>query len=1066
MTTDDMIFVSIASYRDPELWPTLRALLAAATHPHALRVVVCDQYGPEGQDWPQDLAGEPRIERIAIPWERSQGACWARAMLMERYRDEAFFLQLDSHHRFVQGWDAILREELAKTGRAKAVLTGYVNAYTPASDGEPERLDDQYGPQELHFDAFHNDGIAVFRPVVMSPEIAATGRPTRARFISGHFLFAHGAFVREVPYDPKLYFIGEEISLSARAFMEGWYLYHPSRVVVFHEYTRAYRAHKHWVDHSDAAREPWWRRDIASREAVSALLHDRTRRGSARSLIEYEDYAGLCFALQRVHPDTLAGLEPPTRVAPGWQRSGARYGFRVSIPAALLEEAEAAGYWYLMVYDAQGTILYRKEIYPADLQRQPRDGEDLCIGVAFDAACAPARWSFYAASDGELSHVSGEIRVLEPEPPTVYVTALVDLGRERLVEPRSYDLYRGWLEALLRDALPQAKLIVYCAPEDAAWVRAARRSDGELEVRALTLDALRALEGFDQIERIRQDPAWSAGAGWLADSPQRQLEGYAALVMHKLTLLAQVARDLPDTQRAFWVDAGLTRTVRPELIDQLCLRAPEDTLRFFGYPYPVEAQEIHGFSRAGLEAFCDHPVEIVLRGGCFGGRARVIERAHAHYARLKQQTLAAGYLGTEESLFSLLHARQTPEFMGVVKIGEDGLIPNEPCGRAPWRATLPAVPDRVEFAAAARAIVELDRAGAPAHIRLDGANAWSHAALLAPWLRRDDFLSVEVPQRAGDATMAFVQGRDIARAFETLHELPAPSGSRRWVQTSAGRELPEANAGESGALYLLTFNAPQQLGAWLDHTARVAPALLKLSRRVVVNNSTDPGVSAAYDVLCSRYGLEQLRFENIGITGGRWAATRHFLERTDAEQMWYFEDDMMVSEEGGACRNGFMRHVPALVERVTRLVAHEAALDMLKLSYSEHFGCHQLDWAWVNTPPEERAARFEQGNATVIRTIRSSHGVPWALGDVHYSHWPAVLTRRGAALIWPERGAPTDEASAMLHVSALQKSGALSCGVLLASPIKHHRSADYDGALRREHASPSEADGHEAARTA
>ena len=25
--------------------------------------------------------------------------------------------------------------------------------------------------------------------------------------------------------------------------MEGWYLYHPSRVVVFHEYTRAYRAH-------------------------------------------------------------------------------------------------------------------------------------------------------------------------------------------------------------------------------------------------------------------------------------------------------------------------------------------------------------------------------------------------------------------------------------------------------------------------------------------------------------------------------------------------------------------------------------------------------------------------------------------------------------------------------------------------------------------------------------------------------------------------------------------------------------------------------------------------------
>ena len=138
------------------------------------------------------------------------------------------------------------------------------------------------------------------------------------------------------------------------------------------------------------------------------------------------------------------------------------------------------------------------------------------------------------------------------------------------------------------------------------------------------------------------------------------------------------------------------------------------------------------------------------------------------------------------------------------------------------------------------------------------------------------------------------------------------------------------------------------------------------------------------------------------------------------------------------------------MERVTRIVAHESALDMLKLSYSEYFGCHQLDWAWLNASPEERA-EFEQGNATVIRAIRSSHGVPWALGDVHYSHWPCVLTRRGAALLWPKEDAPEDEASAMLHASRLQRAGELNCGVLLASPITHQRVAEYDGALRREH---------------
>jgi len=39
----------------------------------------------------------------------------------------------------------------------------------------------------------------------------------RARFISAHFSFSIGNFVSEIPYDPDLYFIGEEITLSIRA---------------------------------------------------------------------------------------------------------------------------------------------------------------------------------------------------------------------------------------------------------------------------------------------------------------------------------------------------------------------------------------------------------------------------------------------------------------------------------------------------------------------------------------------------------------------------------------------------------------------------------------------------------------------------------------------------------------------------------------------------------------------------------------------------------------------------------------------------------------------------------
>ena len=66
--------------------------------------------------------------------------------------------------------------------------------------------------------------------------------------MSAHFLFAPGKFVEDVPYDPELYFHGEEISLALRAFTHGYDLFHPSQHILWHFYSRAEHA-KHWSDH-------------------------------------------------------------------------------------------------------------------------------------------------------------------------------------------------------------------------------------------------------------------------------------------------------------------------------------------------------------------------------------------------------------------------------------------------------------------------------------------------------------------------------------------------------------------------------------------------------------------------------------------------------------------------------------------------------------------------------------------------------------------------------------------------------------------------------------------------
>src|SRR6478672_7522891 len=98
------IFISIASYRDPQLVPTIQDCLAKARRPDDLSFGICWQRGPEEELPYQD---DPRFRIREVDWRESQGACWARSEIMGLYDGQDYFLQLDSHHRFVEGWDEL-----------------------------------------------------------------------------------------------------------------------------------------------------------------------------------------------------------------------------------------------------------------------------------------------------------------------------------------------------------------------------------------------------------------------------------------------------------------------------------------------------------------------------------------------------------------------------------------------------------------------------------------------------------------------------------------------------------------------------------------------------------------------------------------------------------------------------------------------------------------------------------------------------------------------------------------------------------------------------------------------
>ena len=98
----------------------------------------------------------------------------------------------------------------------------------------------------MSFDRFSPEGVCFTIPESIDDYKDRT-EPMPSRFFSAHFCFTLGIFAEEVKHDPQFYFHGEEISLAVRAYTHGYDLFHPHKVVAWHEYTREGKT-KQWDD--------------------------------------------------------------------------------------------------------------------------------------------------------------------------------------------------------------------------------------------------------------------------------------------------------------------------------------------------------------------------------------------------------------------------------------------------------------------------------------------------------------------------------------------------------------------------------------------------------------------------------------------------------------------------------------------------------------------------------------------------------------------------------------------------------------------------------------------------
>ena len=358
------IFVQIASYRDPELIPTVQDLLAKADRPADIDICIAWQHGEEENIGA--INNHPCVQILDIPWNQSKGLCWARGLIQKEYKDQEYTLQLDSHHRFAKGWDTELIEMMKLTGSPKPIIGSYAGMYSPKDGGTLLNFE----PYKMVPSNFTPTGTIMFRPHGI-PNWKSLTKPIPARFVSGHYFFTIGQHCIDYKYDPNIYFAGDEISLSIRSYTLGYDLFHPHKLLIWHEYTREGRT-KHWTDFNETNKKTglvdnqWWEMDAASKRRLRHMLQEEDNKidlsvyglGTVRTHRDYELYAGINFAKRLLHPKALEGVDPPINDGSEWHLlQETEYEYNFDIPAV-----ESMKFIYIGVEDKDGKVLYRQDL--------------------------------------------------------------------------------------------------------------------------------------------------------------------------------------------------------------------------------------------------------------------------------------------------------------------------------------------------------------------------------------------------------------------------------------------------------------------------------------------------------------------------------------------------------------------------------------------------------------------------------------------------------------------------------------------------------------------------------
>ena len=550
------------------------------------------------------------------------------------------------------------------------------------------------------------------------------------------------------------------------------------------------------------------------------------------------------------------------------------------------------------------------------------------------------------------------------------VTGLWDIKRDGLSDGwnRSYNHYLDKFKQLLDI---DNNLIIFGDNHLKEFVFNHRNERNTLFIER-SLDWFKNNDYFNIIQKIRLNPNWYQQVGWLEESTQAKLEYYNPLVMSKMFLLHDAKiMDPFDSEYMFWIDAGLTNTVHPGYFthDKVLNNLPKYISKFSFVCFPYETTtEIHGFEYNKMVSLVGDKVNKVARGGFFGGPKNTISDINSIYYNILTSTLQEGYMGTEESIFSIMCYKHS-DLINYFEIGGDGLF---------------------------------------------------------------------------------------GKFFEDLKNNTLEIKSENNMISSTPLDTSKVG------LYVIGFNSPNQFETLIKSMLDYDGNFIHKTSKFLLDNSTDLTTTPRYIELCEEYGFEHIKKDNLGICGGRQFIAEHF-DASDLDVMIFSEDDMnFYNKPNEVCRNGFNRYSPNLYDKCLNIIQKES-YDFLKINFSEFYGDNSTQWSWYNVPQDFRIKNWpEKPNLPVhgldpnaprtkFNNIKSLDGLPYADGEIYYCNWTHFITKAGNKKMFIDtKFAHPYENTWMSFMYQETIKNAIKPGILLLTPVEHHRFDHYAGDLRRE----------------